>query len=105
LETSPESEVKGGRNHPLLMKYLRYVHRRLICPSCGSEERKRFEFSQMIVESPCARCEVMIRWKRKYDLNGRGTRTAFDDYEAEIAAKRLINDLTVINGLRTLLVN
>jgi RNase P subunit RPR2 len=68
------------------MMYPKYVRRRMICPNCGAEERVRFEYSLMIVTSPCSQCKVMIRWKHKPDGSGGELRTAFDDYEPEIAS-------------------
>ena len=59
--------------------------KRIACPSCGIENRVRFEQSEMLRELPCLHCGAIVRWKRKPPGSGGSLRQAFDDYETELA--------------------
>lgn len=77
--------MKDGPCAGGMQQYPTHVIKRLTCPNCGTSEKIRFEFSEMMLTAPCPDCGVMIRWKRKPAGSGGQLRQAFDDYESEVA--------------------
>jgi hypothetical protein len=62
-----------------------YITKRIACPGCGAENRIRFDNSEMLRELPCSHCAAIVWWKRRPYPKGVGVRSAFDDYETELA--------------------
>lgn len=54
------------------------------CPACGAVNRIKYQFNIMVVESSCAFCGSMVRWKRKTPGSGGQIRTAFEDDTPEL---------------------